>query len=86
VSAWLVPFRYQIDSRIRGLGLDSRPAQWAKTGNNKIQTAGFVKSIFPVHTKSGKNVLRSRLKNLFATVSAINELMDRSNRASRYCR
>jgi len=35
VSAWLAPFRYQIDSRIRGLGLDSRPAQWANTGNNE---------------------------------------------------
>ena len=42
MSAWLARSRYQIDSRIRGLGLDSRPAQWAKTGNNRIQTAGFV--------------------------------------------
>jgi len=54
-----------------------RLARWAKTGNNRNQTAGFVNqyflfiSKFLIHIKFGKNVLRSRLKNLFATVSTL---------------
>ena len=54
MSAWLAPFRYQINSRIRGLGLDSRPTQWAKTGNNTIQRAGFVNQHFLFIPNPGK--------------------------------
>jgi hypothetical protein len=62
VSAWLAPFRYQIDSRIRGLGLDSRPARWAKTGNNRIQTAGFVNQYSLFTLNPGKMFFAPGLK------------------------